>query len=117
MAALLAVFCIVAPYANLPLQHVTAFIPVYGTALAIVDLMVAALVLSQFWVVRWNWLLVLACGFVFNALTVVAFVLTFPEAFAPTGLLGAGLKTAAWLSVVWHLGLPLVLVGAILARN
>jgi Membrane-associated sensor, integral membrane domain len=42
---------------------------------------------------------------------VVAHVLTFPGAFAPSGLLGAGLSTAAWLFIFWHLGLPVSVIG------
>jgi signal transduction histidine kinase len=38
-------------------------------------------------------------------------LLTFPGAFAPTGLLGAGLSTAAWFFIFWHLGLPLSVIG------
>jgi signal transduction histidine kinase len=42
---------------------------------------------------------------------VVAHVLTFPGAFAPSGLLGAGLSTTAWLFILWHLGLPISVIG------
>jgi hypothetical protein len=67
MACLLAVFCITVPYARVQLQSVTAFIPVYGTAMVIINLIIAALIVSQFWVVRWTWLLVLASGFFYRA--------------------------------------------------
>jgi signal transduction histidine kinase len=117
MAGLLAVFCITAPYAHLPLQRVTAFIPVYGTATTIIDLTAAALIFAQFWIVRWTWLLVLASGFFFYALIAIPYALTFPEAFSPSGLLGAGPRTAAWLSVCWHLGSPMVMITAVLARG
>jgi hypothetical protein len=36
--------------------------------------------------------------------------LTFPGAFAPSGLLGAGLSTTAWLFIFWHLGLPISVI-------
>jgi signal transduction histidine kinase len=36
---------------------------------------------------------------------VVSHILTFPSAFSPGGLFGAGLQTAGWLYVFWHLGL------------
>jgi hypothetical protein len=38
-------------------------------------------------------------------------LLTFPGAFAPSGLLGAGLSTTAWLFIFWHLGLPVSVIG------
>lgn len=117
MAGLLAIFCVTAPDAHLPLRRITAFIPVYGTATAIIDLTAAALIFAQFWIVRWIWLLVLASGFFFYALIAIPYALTFPEAFSPSGLLGAGPRTAAWLSVFWHLGSPTVMIVAVLARG
>jgi len=117
MAALLAIFCITAPYAKHPLQPVTAFIPVYANTMAIIDLIAAALIFAQFWVVRWMWLLVLASGFLFTALIAIPFALTFPGVFSPDGLLGAGVQTAAWLAVFWHLGSPFALIVAMLVRG
>lgn len=117
IAGLLAIILIAAPYADRPLAHVTSFIPVYATVLAIINLLIAMLVLAQFWVVRWTWLLVLSCGFLFTGLSVVFYALTFPEAFAPSGLLGAGPQSAAWLAITWHLGAPSILIVAILVRG
>ena len=37
---------------------------------------------------------------------VIPHALTFPGAFAPTGLLGAGLQSTGWLYYFWHSGLP-----------
>jgi signal transduction histidine kinase len=37
---------------------------------------------------------------------VIPHALTFPGAFSPTGLLGAGPQTTAWLYTFWHLGFP-----------
>ena len=117
MAGLVAVFCAVIPFANLPLPHVTAFIPVYATAMAIIDLTTAALIFAQFWVVRWTWLLVLACGFLFTGLITIPYGLTFPEGFAPSGFLGAGAQTAAQLSLCSRLASPTALVIAIVVRE
>lgn len=114
---LLAIFLVTAPYAALPLPHITAFIPVYGTALAFIDLTIAALIFAQFWVVRGTWLLVLGSGFLIYALIAIPYALTFPGAFEPSGLLGAGPQTAAHLSICWHFGSPLVLIIAVLARG
>ena len=98
MACLLAVFCLTLPYARVQLQYFTAFIPIYGTTLVIINLITAAFLFTQFWVARWTWLLVLASGFLFTALTFVAFTLTFPGVFAPSGLLDAGPQTEILLS-------------------
>ena len=43
---------------------------------------------------------------------------TFPGVFSPTGLLGAGTQSTAWLYIVWHAGFPVfVLAYAALKRQ
>jgi signal transduction histidine kinase len=61
--------------------------------------------------------LVLANGFLFTALIVIPHALTFPGAFTPTGLLGAGLQSTAWLYYFWHAGAPLAVVGYVLLKD
>jgi hypothetical protein len=61
---------------------------------------------SQFSIIRSRALLGLANGYLFTALIVIPHALTFPGAFAPTGLLGAGLQGTAWLYTFWHFGFP-----------
>jgi signal transduction histidine kinase len=117
LAGLLVIFLVVAPFAALPLPHVTAAIPVWATAMVFIDLTTAALMFAQFWVVRWTWLLLLACGFFFTGLIAIPYGLAFPEGFAPSGLLGANAQTAAQLSLCSHLASPLVLIAAILVRD
>ena len=54
-----------------------------------------------------NWLtglLVIASGYLFSSLIAIPFALTFPSAFVPTGLLGAGVQSAAWLNVSLRFG-------------
>jgi signal transduction histidine kinase len=51
-------------------------------------------------------ILALAGGYPFTALIVIPYALTFPGAFAPTGLLGADLQSPAWLYNFWHIGSP-----------
>ena len=61
--------------------------------------------------------LVLACGYLFSALMIIPHALTFPGAFSPTGLLGAGLQTTASLYWFWHLLFPMALLGYGLMRT
>jgi hypothetical protein len=49
---------------------------------------------------------VLAAGYLFTALIVIPHALTFPGAFAPTGLLNAGLQSTVWLYTIWHIVTP-----------
>jgi hypothetical protein len=67
--------------------RVDAFIPVFETAIVFNDLITACLLFAQFFIMRWRALLVLANGFLFTGLIIIPHALTFPGAFAATGLL------------------------------
>lgn len=105
------------PFTNIQLPRVDAFIPAFETAIVFNDLVTAALLFAQFSILRWRSLLVLANGFLFTALIVIPHALTFPGAFTPTGLLGAGLQTTAWLYYFWHAGAPLAVIGYVLFKD
>jgi signal transduction histidine kinase len=116
MVLLVALF-LTLPFTNLQLGRVDAFIPAFETAIIFNDLVTATLLFAQFSILRWRALLVLANGFLFTALIVVPHALTFPGAFAPNGLLGAGLQTTAWLYYFWHIGSPLAVIGYVLFKD
>jgi signal transduction histidine kinase len=103
-------FTIAVPFARRPLTPVAAFIPIYESALVINDLITAALLFGQFSILRSPALLVLASGYLFTASMTVPHALTFPGLFAPTGLLGAGPQSTAWLYMLWHGGFPLFVI-------
>ena len=105
-----AIFLTAAPLARVPLAQVWAFIPIYESALVINDLITAVLLFGQFGFLRSRALCVLASGYLFTALMTVAHALTFPGLFSPTGLLGAGPQSTAWLYMLWHAGFPLLVI-------
>ena len=90
-------FLVAAPFAKLPLASLPAFIPIYESALVINDLVTAVFLFGQIYISRSRALLLLACGYLFTAALTVAHALTFPGLFSPTGLLGAGPQSTAWL--------------------
>lgn len=113
-----ALFLILAPFAKLPLPHLPAFIPIYQPALVLNDLITMVFLLGQSRFARDRGLSLLACGYLFTALMSSAHLLSFPGLFAPTGLLGAGPQTTAWLYVFWHAGFPIfILVYAVRGRQ
>jgi signal transduction histidine kinase len=117
--ALLSLFVFVAlsPFAKLPLGHVMGFLPAYQSALVIFDLVTAALLLSQYGMLR-NWSLpLLAAGYVFSAVMAAAHALSFPGLFAAQGVIGSGSQTTAWLYFLWHGGFPLFVAGYAIARR
>jgi PAS domain S-box-containing protein len=113
----LLIFLSLVPFARQPLPQVWAFIPIYESALAISDSITAAILLIQFNILRSRALLALACGYLFTALMTISHALTFPGLFAPTGLLGAGPQSTAWLYVFWHGGFPLAVISYALLKE
>jgi signal transduction histidine kinase/ActR/RegA family two-component response regulator len=104
------IFLALAPLARRPLGQVWAFIAVYESALVINDLVTAILLFGQFAILRSRALQILAGAYLFTAFMTVAHALTFPGLFAPTGLLGAGPQSTAWLYMFWHGGFPLLVI-------
>lgn len=100
-----------------PWPRSDGFIPAVQGIIAAVEFITAVLLFAQYAVERARALLVLAAGYLFTALIVLAHTLTFPGAFAPTGLLGAGPQTAAWLYVVWHLAVPAAALGYVALKH
>ena len=111
------IFLALIPFAQQPLPHVWGFIPIYESAIAFSDLITAAILLIQFNILRLRALLALACGYLFTALMAIAHALTFPGLFSPTGLLGAGPQSTAWLYVFWHAGFPIAVMGYVLLKD
>jgi hypothetical protein len=74
---------------------VIGFVPALTAVFFVNDLITATLLFGQFSIIRSRALLVLADGYIFTALMAIPFALTFPGAFSPTGLLGAGVQSSA----------------------
>ncbi|MBV8392565.1 MAG: MASE4 domain-containing protein [Alphaproteobacteria bacterium] len=106
-----------APFARVMLPEVTAFIPAYQSALFITDLLTAVLLFGQFAGSRSMPVLVLASGYLFNALVIVIHTLSYPRVFTPNGLLGSGPQTTAWLFIIWHGGFVLFIIAYALMSN
>ncbi|RDU95610.1 sensor histidine kinase [Trinickia dinghuensis] len=103
-------FGALAPLAKTQLAPVWAFVPIYQSALAVCDLLTAALFLGQYSILFSRPLLILAGGYLVSACMAIAHTLSFPGLFSPTGLLGAGPQTTAWLYMMWHAAFPLAVI-------
>jgi signal transduction histidine kinase len=110
MAVLVVAFAATAPIARWRVGAVPQFVPIYDTAILVLDTLTAVLLYAHFEHVRRRSLLVLACAYVFTPLVVAAHALSIPNAYVPGTLIG-GEQSAAWLWVVWHGVFPLF-VGA-----
>jgi signal transduction histidine kinase len=115
--ALLAILAATWPFATIKLPQIDAFVPSLAAALLVSDSVTAVLLLGQFSILHQWALLVIANGYIFSALIVVAHALAFPGAFSRSGLFGSGLQSAVWLYWFWHSGLPLAIIGYALLKN
>ena len=104
------VFLGLAPFAQVKLPEVWAFIPSYEGALVVIDLITAVLMFAQVVLLHARSLLVLACGYLFCAVLAILHALSFPKLFGPSGVVGGGSQTTAWLYLSWHIGFPLVIM-------
>ena len=111
------IFAAVAPFARLPLLRVWGFIPAYELALIISDLITAIFLFAQLAILPVRGVLVLASGYLFTALIATAHMLTFPDLFAATGLLGAGPQSTAWLYMFWHAVFPITVIAYALTKD
>src|SRR5262249_10179454 len=105
------------PFASVQLPEGWAFIPVYESRLIIIDAIPAVLLFGQFSILRARALLVLGSGYLFTATMTVAHALSFPGLFTPTGLLGAGPQTTAWLYAFWKAGFAVFVLAYALLKD
>jgi signal transduction histidine kinase len=97
--------------------RIDAFIPAYATAMLVNDSITAVLLFAQFSILRSRALLAIASGYLFTALIVIPWALTFPGIFRPDGLLGAGLQSTSWLYTLWHGGFAMFVIAYALLRD
>ena len=110
-ACQLAIIALLVPFAGVPLGQMNGFIPVVEGIVFVTDLVTSVLLFSQFATHRLNALLVLACGYLSSALIIIPHALSFPDAFSPIRLPGAGLQTTPWLYWFWHVPFVTALLG------
>jgi signal transduction histidine kinase len=110
LVLLVALFLAGGPLSATQVGRIDAFVPAYATAMFVSDLITAVLLFAQFSILRSRALLVIASGYLFTALILIPWTLTFPGVFTPGGLLGAGLQSTPWLYIVWHAGFPMFVI-------
>src|ERR1700759_5214966 len=84
------VAAITAPFANIQIGRIDAFVPVLQTVLGAADLLTAILLLSQHVVQPRAELLVVAGAYLFSSCFAILQTLSFPGGYAPNGVIGDG---------------------------
>ncbi len=110
VGVLLLSVAVVYPVQNVRWTPVPAYVPMLNAVMFIGELITATLLYSQATVFRSRALSVLGTGYLISALLLIPHTLTFPGAFAPTGLLGAGLNTTAWIADTRRLTFPISII-------
>lgn len=114
---LVAILLALAAFGATQFREIPAFVAAYAVAISLTNLLTALILFAQFSILRSWSLIAISCGYLYAGLIVLPWALTFPEAFATSGLLGAGGRTSAWLYVLWHGGFPLSVIGYVLLKN
>lgn len=104
------------PFAAMPMDGSAPLLPAYATAVLACDLIAATLLLSQYAALGAPAFLALAAAYLFNGLTGVAWVASFPGVFAPDGLLGGDLQTSAVIAAFRRLAFPVGVVAYAILR-
>src|SRR3982075_948216 len=117
LVLLAALFITEGPLSTTQAPRIDAFVPAYATAMFVNDSITAVLLFAQFSILRSRALLAIASGYLFTALIVIPWMLTFPGVFTPGGLLGAGLQTTNWLYILWHAGFPMFVIAYALLKD
>ena len=114
---ILAVYILaVGPLSNIQPYPIAAFIPSYTTAMFVTETLTAILLFAQFSILRVRAILVIANGYLFTAIILIPWILTFPGVFGSTGLIG-GMQSTVWLYVFWHAGFPMFVIGYALLKD
>src|SRR5258706_6963605 len=117
VSGILAIYFIaVGPLSDIPPYPIARFIPSYTTAMFVTEALTAILLFAQFSILRVRAILVIASGYLFTALILIPWILTFPGVLAPTGLIG-GMQSTVWLYVFWHAGFPMFVIGYALLKD
>ena len=105
----------VAPFAQIQLERIDAFVPVLQTVLSIADFLTASILFAQYPLQPQRSLLAIGSAYLFSGSFAFLQTLTFPGGYAPAGVIGDGFNSSAWFFVLWHTTFPLaILVYALL---
>ncbi|WP_299812682.1 ATP-binding protein [uncultured Roseibium sp.] len=117
LVVLVAALLVTVPFASIALEHTEALLPAYATAVFIVDLVTATLLLALFSVQRSSAVLALSLGYLFSGAMILPWALTFPGVSASLGLPDAGLQTTAMIATVRRLSFPLFVLAYALMKD
>lgn len=105
------------PRAEVLLPAVKPFLPMFTTAIVLIDSLTAYLLCLQAYNLRRIDFTLLAAAYVFTASIAAIQLLVFPGIFSEATLLPAGGQSAVWLWVLWHAGFPAFIATAMIMKK
>ena len=104
------------PFARIPLTGLSGLLPAYAAAALICEGLTAALVLTLYSAPLSPAIVVLASGYLFSALLIVPWALTFPEIMPKLGV-DSHLQSAAFVAAFRRLGFPIFVLAYLVLRD
>ncbi|WP_146014168.1 GGDEF domain-containing protein [Trinickia dabaoshanensis] len=104
------------PKANVPAPIVPSFLPMFGTAIFLTEILTAHLLYTQYSVSGRPVYAALSGAYVFSGVSVAMQLVAFPGVFSATGLAGS-MQSAVWIWVFWHGMFPGLVGLALLVRR
>jgi signal transduction histidine kinase len=109
-------FLIVGFSANQP-RPFSGFVLVFVVSMLVCDVITAILLFAQFSILRLPAILVIANGYIFTALVLIGWTLTFPGVFVPDKPLLGGLQSASAFYIAWRSGFSAFVLGYALLKD
>lgn len=106
----------VTPFASLSVAGAAPLLAAYATAVLACDVLAATLLVSQYAAFGAPAFLALAAAYLFNGFTAVTWAASFPEVFAPEGLLGGDLQTTAIIAAFRRVAFPVGVIAYAVLR-
>jgi len=110
MLVVLVVLCATLPFAQRLWTPFPGFILIQQPVQAGNCIIIAALLFGQYSITRTSSLNLLAAGYLFTALMIIAHTLSFPGAFSEAGLFPGSVQATSWLYPAWHTILPMTII-------
>ena len=112
--ALLSALLLTIPFAHLKTTGTEVILPAYAAAIFVLEIITSALLYTLYNVQRSSALLILASGYLFAALMVPGWAMTFPDLFASLGI-EVSLQTTATIAALRRFSFALFVLGYALA--
>jgi hypothetical protein len=112
LAALFVLTVVALPLTHHQMGPQTAFLPVVLSAVLVVDIVSAYLLVSRFRDTGDSRLLVMALAYVWSSIIVMGYAMVFPGFVSDPSPLSSWPSAPPWLYLAWHVGFPVLLAVA-----